>query len=111
MLKKAPNKKVKQKLRIKLRSYDSRILDKTSQKIIATANESGAIVSGPVPLPVKKKLTTVKRSPFVHEDSQEQFEMRIHSRLIDIKDPSGKTVDKLMNLDLPSGVDIEVKMG
>lgn len=110
MPKKAPKKKVRQKLRIKLRSYDTRILDKSCQKIIDTAKESGAIVSGPIPLPVKRKLTTVKRSPFIHEDSQEQFEMRVHSRLIDVKEPKGKTVDKLMDLDLPSGVDIEVKM-
>ncbi len=109
MPKKAPTKKVRQKLRIKLRSADSRILDKSCQKIIDTATESGAVVSGPIPLPIKRKLTTVKRSPFIHEDSQEQFEMRVHSRLIDIKEPSVKTVDKLMDLDLPGGVDIEVK--
>ena len=115
MAKKAPSKKTEQKkiepkIRIKLRSCDTRILDKSCQKIIEIANQTGSIVSGPIPLPVKKKLTTVKRSPFVHEDSQEQFEMRIHSRLIDIKKPSTRTTDQLMDLDLPNGVDIEVKM-
>jgi len=110
MPKKAPKKKIKQKLRIKLKSCDTRILDKSCQKIMQTAQDSGSVVSGPIPLPVKRKLTTVNRSPFVHEDSQEQFEMRTHSRLIDILDPKGQTVDKLMDLDLPAGVDIEVKM-
>lgn len=99
-----------QKLRIKLKSCDTRILDKSAQKIIDTARDTGAIVTGPVPLPVKRSLTTVKRSPFVHEDSQEHFEMRVHSRLIDIEEPGPKTVDKLMDMDLPGGVDIEVKM-
>lgn len=97
-------------MRIKLKSYDTRILDKSASKIIDTAKESGAMVSGPIPLPVKRSLTSVKRSPFIHEDSHDQFEMRVHSRLIDIKEPSSQTVDKLMDLDLPSGVDIEVKM-
>ena len=102
--------KSNQKLRIKLKSFDTRILDKSAGKIIDTAKESGAVVSGPIPLPVKRSLTSVKRSPFIHEDSHDQFEMRVHSRLIDIKQPSNQTVDKLMDLDLPSGVDVEVKM-
>jgi small subunit ribosomal protein S10 len=102
--------KVTQKLRIKLKSADTRILDKSAEKIIDTARGSGAVVSGPIPLPTKRTLTSVKRSSFVHEDSHEQYEMRVHSRLIDIKSPSPQTVDKLMDLDLPSGVDVEVKM-
>lgn len=109
MAKKAPSKKVDQKLRIKLRSCDARILDRSCQKIMDTAQISGSVVSGPIPLPIKRRLDSVKRSPFVFEDSQEQFEMRVHSRLIDIKNPNAKTVDKLMDLDLPSGVDIEIK--
>lgn len=103
-------KKTKQQLRIKLKSCDTRILDKSAEKIIDTARQSGAIVNGPIPLPVKRSLHSVKRSSFVHEDSHEQYEMRVHSRLVDIEQPSPKTVDKLMDLDLPSGVDIEVKM-
>ncbi len=109
MANEAPKKQA-QKLRIKLKSCDTRILDKSAQKIIDTARDTGAIVTGPVPLPVKRSLMSVKRSPFVHEDSQEQFEMRVHSRLIDIEEPGSKTVDKLMDMDLPGGVDIEVKM-
>jgi len=103
-------KKVTQKIRIKLRAYDHRVVDQSSQKIVDTAERTGAEVLGPVPLPTKKSVYTVIRSPHVHKDSREQFEMRVHKRLIDIVDPTSKTVDALMNLDLPAGVDIEIKM-
>jgi small subunit ribosomal protein S10 len=102
--------KVTQKIRIKLRAYDHRVVDQSSQKIVDTAERTGAQVAGPVPLPTKKSVYTVIRSPHVHKDSREQFEMRVHKRLIDIIDPTSKTVDALMNLDLPAGVDIEIKM-
>lgn len=102
--------KVKQKIRIKLRAYDHRVVDQSSKKIVETAERTGADVSGPIPLPTKKSVYTVMRSPYIHKDSREQFEMRVHKRLIDILDPTSKTVDALMNLDLPAGVDIEIKM-
>ena len=102
--------KVTQKIRIKLRAYDHRVVDQSSKKIVDTAERTGAEVLGPVPLPTKKSVYTVIRSPHVHKDSREQFEMRVHKRLIDIIDPTSKTVDALMNLDLPAGVDIEIKM-
>lgn len=101
---------IKQKIRIKLRAYDYRIIDKSAAQIIQTAIRSGATVAGPVPLPTEKKGITVIKSPFVHKDSREQFETRVHKRLIDILNPSSKTIDNLMSLDLPHGVDIEIKM-
>jgi len=100
----------KQKIRIKLRAYDYRIVDKSAQKIVDTAQKTGAKVAGPIPLPTEKSVYTVIRSPHVHKDSREQFEMRIHKRLIDILEPTSKTIDVLTNLELPSGVDIEIKM-
>src|SRR3990170_4230400 len=100
---------LKQKIRIRLKAYDHRIIDKSSRKIIETAERTGAVVSGPIPLPTEKSKVTVLKSPFVHKDSREQFEMRIHKRLIDVQDPSPKTIDSLMSLDLPAGVDIEIK--
>jgi small subunit ribosomal protein S10 len=103
-------KKVTQKIRIKLRAYDHRVVDQSSKKIVETAERTGAGVAGPIPLPTKKSVYTVIRSPHVHKDSREQFEMRVHKRLIDIMDPTSKTVDALMSLDLPAGVDIEIKM-
>ena len=102
--------KAKQKIRIKLKAYDYRVVDQSSKKIVETAERTGAQVAGPIPLPTKKSVYTVLRSPHVHKDSREQFEMRIHKRLIDISDPNAKTVDSLMSLDLPAGVDIEIKM-
>lgn len=102
--------KVTQKIRIKLRAYDHRVVDQSSTKIVETAERTGAQVAGPIPLPTKKSVYTVIRSPHVHKDSREQFEMRVHKRLIDIVDPTSKTVDALMSLDLPAGVDIEIKM-
>jgi small subunit ribosomal protein S10 len=101
---------VKQKIRIKLKAYDYRIIDKSAQQIIQTAIRSGASVCGPVPLPTETSKVTVIKSPHVHKDSREQFEMRVHKRLIDIVNPSSKTIDNLMSLDLPHGVDIEIKM-
>lgn len=102
-------KKNSQKIRIRLKAYDHRIIDKSSAKIIETAERTGAVVLGPIPLPTEKNKVTVLKSPFVHKDSREQFEMRIHKRLIDVLDPSAKTIDSLMSLDLPAGVDIEIK--
>lgn len=99
----------KQKIRIRLRAYDHRIIDKSAAKIIETVERSGAVVVGPIPLPTEKTKMTVLRSPFIHKDSREQFEMRIHKRLIDVLDPTNKTIDSLMSLELPAGVDIEIK--
>lgn len=99
-----------QKIRIRIKAYDYRLIDKTAKSILDTAERTGAVVSGPIPLPTEKKLTTVLRSTFVHKDSREQFEMRIHKRLIDVLDPTAKTIESLQNLDLPAGVDIEIKM-
>jgi small subunit ribosomal protein S10 len=100
----------KQRIRIRLKAYDYRIIDKSAQHIIETAERAGARVVGPIPLPTDKKITTLLRSPHVNKDSREQFEMRIHKRLIDVIDPSSSAIDSLMNLDLPAGVDIEIKM-
>ena len=94
---------VKQKIRIKLKAYDHRIIDKSARQIIETALRSGASITGPVPLPVEKNKVTVIKSPHVFKDSREQFEMRTHKRLIDVVNPTPKTIDNLMNLDLPAG--------
>lgn len=104
------DKAVKQKIRIKLKAYDHRIIDKSAQQIIETAVRSGAAVAGPIPLPTQKSKITVLKSPHVHKDSREQFEIRTHKRLIDILNPNPKTIDNLMSLDMPHGVDIEIKM-
>jgi small subunit ribosomal protein S10 len=101
---------VKQRIRIKLKSFDHRILDQSAQKIVSTALRAGATVIGPVPLPTKKEIYCVLRSPHVDKKSREQFEIRTHKRLIDILDPAPKTIDALMQLDLPAGVDIEIKL-
>jgi len=99
-----------QKIRIKLKSYDHRILDDSVKKIVEKVKSTGAIISGPVLLPVDVRRYTVLRSPHVDKKSREQFEIRIHKRLIDILDPTPKTVDELMNLQLPSGIEVEIKM-
>ncbi len=99
-----------QKIRIKLKSYDHRLIDKSAEKIIRTVKSTGAVVSGPIPLPTKKSIYTVLRSPHVDKKSREQFETRAHKRLIDILSTSSKTVDALMKLELPSGVDVEIKV-
>ncbi|MDR0468459.1 MAG: 30S ribosomal protein S10 [Peptococcaceae bacterium] len=99
-----------QKIRIRLKAFDHKILDASAEKIVDTAKRTGASVAGPVPLPTERNLYTILRSPHVNKDSREQFEMRTHKRLIDIIDPTPKTVDSLMSLDLPTGVDIEIKL-
>src|SRR5699024_2235306 len=99
-----------QKIRIRLKAYDHGVLDQSAEKIVNTAKRAGAKVSGPIPLPTERKVFTVLRSVHVNKDSREQFEMRTHKRLIDIIDPTPKTVDSLMKIDLPSGVDIELKL-
>ncbi len=100
----------KQKIRIRLRAFDHTILDQSAVKIVETAKRTGAGVSGPVPLPTEKNIYTILRAPHKYKDSREQFEMRTHKRLIDITEPTPKTVDALMKLDLPAGVDIEIKL-
>ena len=101
---------VKQKIRIKLRAYDYKVLDNSARQIVETALRYGAEILGPVPLPTEIHKYTVNRSSFVHKDSREQFEIRIHKRLIDILNPNPKVIDALMSLNLPAGVDIEIKM-
>ena len=98
------------KVRIKIRAYDNKIIDQAAKTIIDTAERNGAKVVGPVPLPTEKNKFSVNRATFVHKTSAEQFEMRTHKRLIDILSPNAKTVDALMNLNLPAGVDVEIKM-
>lgn len=100
----------KQKIRIRLKAYDHRVLDQSAKRIVETAERSGAQVAGPVPLPTKIERFTVIRSPFIDKDSQEHFEIRTHNRLIDVMDPDSKTIDMLMRLNLPAGVDIEIKI-
>ncbi|PSC72163.1 30S ribosomal chloroplastic-like isoform X1 [Micractinium conductrix] len=99
-----------QKIRIKLKSYWVDLLQDSVEKIREAASSTGATIAGPVPLPTRKKIYTVLRSPHVNKDSREQFEVRLHQRLIDVKDLSSQTVDRLMSLDLPAGVDVEVKL-
>jgi small subunit ribosomal protein S10 len=99
-----------QKIRIKLKSYDHHLVDKSAEKIVKTVKTTGAVVSGPIPLPTEKKIFTVLRSPHVNKESREQFELCSHKRLIDIYSTSTKTVDALMKLELPSGVDVEIKV-
>jgi small subunit ribosomal protein S10 len=101
--------KLGQKIRIKLKSYDHEVIDRSAKKIVETVENSGAKVSGPIPLPNKKNVYCVIRSPHVDKDSREHFEIRTHKRLIDIIDPTPKTVDLLMRLNLPAGVGIEIK--
>ncbi|MFN2147323.1 MAG: 30S ribosomal protein S10 [Anaerolineales bacterium] len=100
----------KQKIRIRLKAYDHRVLDQSAQRIVETAERTGAKVVGPVPLPTKIERFTVRRSTFIDKDSHEHFEIRTHKRLIDVVDPDTKTIDTLMRLNLPAGVDIEIKI-
>jgi small subunit ribosomal protein S10 len=102
--------KTKQRIRIKLKAYDHKIIDQSTIQIIEAAERSGAVVAGPIPLPTDRTPITVLRSSNVNKNAREQFEMRIHKRLIDITDYTSKTVDALMNVNLPAGVDIEIKM-
>jgi small subunit ribosomal protein S10 len=99
-----------EKIRIRLKAYDHVLIDQSAEKIVDTAKRTGAKVSGPIPLPTKKEVVTVIRSPHKHKDSREQFEMRTHKRVIDILYPTQATVDNLMKLELPAGVDIEIKL-
>ena len=98
------------RIRIKIKAYDNKVIDQSTSKIIETAERSGAEISGPVPLPTEIHKVTVNRSTFVHKDARDQYEMRVHKRLVDIWNPKPKTIDDLTNLDLPAGVDIEIKM-
>ena len=100
----------RQRIRIRLKSYDHRLLDQSAQKIVDTAKRVGALVSGPIPLPTKREVYCVLRSPHVDKKSREHFETRIHKRIIDIIDPTPETTDQLSRMDLPAGVDIEVKL-
>lgn len=100
----------KQKIRIRLKSYEISLLNASCEKIIETASRSESLTTGPIPIPTKRKIYCVLRSPHVNKDSREHFETRTHKRIIDVYDPSSKTIDSLMKLDLPSGVHIEVKL-
>jgi len=104
------NKVASEKIRIRLKAYDHVVLEQSAEKIAETAKRTGAKVSGPIPLPTEKEIITILRSPHKHKDSREQFEMRTHKRVIDILYPTQKTVDTLMKLELPAGVDIEIKL-
>lgn len=115
MVKKADPKKkegeeVIPKIRIKIKSFDHKIIDQSAMQIVETAKRTGAKIAGPVPLPTEIHRETVIRSPFIHKDSREQYEMRIHKRLIDILSPTPKTIEALTSLSLPAGVDVEIKM-
>jgi small subunit ribosomal protein S10 len=100
----------KQKVRIRLKAYDHKILDQSARQIVEAAERTGALVAGPVPLPTKIEKYSVIRGPFIDKDSQEQFEIRTHKRLIDVLDPSQQTINALMKLNLPAGLDIEIKL-
>ena len=108
--KKEKEKETEQRIRIRLKAFDSRIIDKSAKQIIETLDKLDVRAIGPVPLPTEISKFTVNRSTFVHKDSREQFEMRVHKRLIEIPNPNPKIIDALMNLSLPAGVDIEIKM-
>jgi len=99
-----------QKIRINLKAYDHNLIDQSAEKIVETASRTGATVSGPIPLPTEKEIVTILRAPHKYKDSREQFELRTHKRLIDIYNAGPKTVDALMKLDLPAGVDIKIKL-
>ena len=107
---KEPESELKQRIRIKLKAYDYKVIDSSARQIVETVLRYGVEVAGPVPLPTEIHKYTVNRSSFVHKDSREQFEMRVHKRLIDILNPNPNVVDALMNLTLPAGVDIEIKL-
>lgn len=98
------------RVRIKIKAFDHKVIDQSARKIVETAERTGASIIGPVPLPTEIHRMTVNRSTFVHKNARDQYEMRVHKRLIDIINPNAKTVDNLTNLDLPAGVDIEIKM-
>jgi len=100
----------KGRIRVRLKSYDSRIIDSTCQQILDTAIRTGAQVVGPVPLPTRRTIYAVNKSPFIDKDAREHFQMKVHKRLVDIVSPTDKTIESLMHLDLPAGVDVEIKM-
>lgn len=108
--KKQEQEEISQRIRIKIKAFDHKIIDQSVVQIVDTAKRTGADIIGPVPLPTEKRVETVIRSPFVHKDSREQYEMRIHKRLIDIVKPTSNTIEALTNLNLPAGVDVEIKM-
>ncbi len=110
MAKAKEKEEVKQRIRIRIKAYDSKIIDSSAKQIVETAQRQGAQVIGPIPLPGETRKYTVNSSTFVHKNSRDQYEMRIHKRLIDIFSPTAKTIDALMDLNLPAGVDIEIKM-
>jgi small subunit ribosomal protein S10 len=105
-----PVEEAKPRIRIKIKAYDHKVIDRSARQIVETAERTGADIAGPVPLPTQIKKYTVNKSSFVHKDARDQYEMRIHKRLIDIFSPTPKTIDSLTNLDLPAGVDVEIKM-
>lgn len=109
-VKKGKEEEIRQRIRIRIRAYDHKIIDQATRTIMDTATRTGASIHGPVPLPTEKRKYTVNRSSFVHKDSREQYEMRIHKRLLDIIDPTPRTIDALTSLNLPAGVDVEIKM-
>lgn len=100
----------KQRIRIRLKAYDNKVIDQSAKQILDTATRTGAKVAGPIPLPTERVMTTVLKSPHIFKKAREQFEMRTHKRLLDITEPTPRTIDSLMNLNLPAGVDIEIKM-
>lgn len=101
---------VSTRVRIKIKAYDHKLIDQSARKIVETAERTGAVITGPVPLPTDMHKVTVNRSTFVHKNARDQYEMRVHKRLIDITNPTQKTIENLTNLDLPAGVDVEIKM-
>lgn len=104
------NEDSKQRIRIKIKAFDHKIIDQSTKTIIDTAQRTGAQIYGPIPLPTEKKKYTVNSSTFVHKDSRDQYEIRVHKRLLDIIEPTAKTIESLTNLGLPAGVDVEIKM-
>jgi len=108
--KKKEEKEFKQRIRIKIKAFDHKIIDQSTRTIIETIERSDAQFFGPIPLPTEKRKYTVNRSTFVHKDARDQYEMRVHKRLIDILEPTAKTIEDLTNLSLPAGVDVEIKM-
>ena len=102
--------KNKQRIRIRLKAFDHQVLDQSAEKIVETARRTGAKVSGPIPLPTQKEIITILRAPHKYKDSREQFEMRTHKRIVDILLPTPRTVDALMRLDLPAGVDVKINL-
>lgn len=105
-----PKKDQKQRIRIRLKAYDHKVIDQAAKQIVDTAIRTGATIAGPIPLPTDRSMYTVIKSPNVYKKSREQFEMRVHKRLIDVSSPTPKTIDSLMNLSLPAGCDVEIKM-